>query len=124
MSWTVHLQPIEQVSNGSAIIAKNGQHCGHKGSYRATMAEEKDFTNIVKNPNSYSGKSLMYNGKKYYIIRSNNDLIFALNGDDGIMIQESKAVLFVAEFDKCSQRPERLSGKIYETVRYFVENNC
>lgn len=124
MSWAYYLQPIEQVSNGSAIISKKGQHCCHKGSYNASMAEEVNFSNMVKDPLSYAGKSLMYKGKKYYIIRSNYDMVFALNGNDGIMIQNSKTVLFVSQFNKCSQRPECISCKIYEVVRYFCENNC
>ena len=123
MSWTAYLAPIEQVSAGSAIISQQGAHCGHKGDWKASQAEEVNFANIFKNPSSYAGKSLNYSGKKYMINRALDDMVMAQAGKEGLILQKSKTVIVCAHYVE-GQVAGNVSAKVDHVVRQLVENNC
>lgn len=123
MSWNAFLPPVEQVSTGSAIIAKTGAHCGHKGSWNATPAEEVNFSNILKIPYKYIGKGLTYNRKKYIIVRASDEMILAVKPYERIMFKQFKSVFVCAHFSTDNgQYPEIVSTKI-DNVITLLENS-
>ena len=124
MSWNAFLPPVEQVSTGSAIIAKNGARCGYKGSWNATTAEEVNFTNILKNPYIYIGKGLTYNRTKYIIVRATNEMVLAVKPHERIMFKQSNLVIVCAHFSTYNgQNPEKVSNKIDYVITTLLENS-
>lgn len=123
MSWSCHLPPVSDISIGATIISKDGLHLGHKGDWRASMAEEVRLSNTLKMNGKCLGESITYNGRKFMIVHSDGLLFLALKDREGLIAQQSKKTIICVHFNKeKGQIPQKISGKIYDIVRYFMEN--
>lgn len=123
MTWGCHLYPVSDISIGATIISKDGLHLGHKGDWKASMAEEVGLSNTFKMNGKCLGESITYNNRKFIIVHSDELLFLALKDREGLIAQQSNKTIICAHFNKKEgQVPQKISGKIYDIARYFMEN--
>lgn len=99
MSWEGYLEQIGEPADGSAILTLTGNEHAVKGNWKATNDEEVIISKIFLKPNEFSSKDINYNGKKFYIVRDEEDIIVAQGQNEGIILQKSKTAIIGAHFN-------------------------
>ncbi|QRV78450.1 profilin [Ceratobasidium sp. AG-Ba] len=83
-------------------------------------AERKAIPNLFKNPDSARAGGITINGKKYFVLQADENMIMGKKGGDGCVAMKTKGAIVVTTHVPPIQTPE-LVNKTEPVVQYLKE---
>lgn len=119
MPWGTYIESLKNSSVSSAIITHEGADCAHLGDWKASNAETIKIARLLRECHD-CGTHFNYGNEDFKIVNSNDDVIIAHNGDNGLLFSKSKKLTVVVEysFKKNSELVEsELSSKVNPIIQ-------